>query len=502
MANRNLLKEAIADAKSVKEAAIANAKAALEEAFTPYLKEKFSAKLAEMEEEDMYEADKEMDETYSEEGMEEMSNPVMRRGLKGDDKEEKRTEKMREESEVEEMDLDELLAELDEEMGKDEDMEETLNEAEEEEMEMDSEEEEEGEEDDEIDLEDMTEDELKDLIEDVIEDMVRAGELEAGEKFEDDEEEEDIDIDMEDEEEMVSERKHYGGNKGDKPRKSTAKEKDELLKEEVINENLVADFMIFLRTNPEAIILGTPVLLASLVAVAQGGIAAIKKLASQGGKIGKLAQDFIDVGKDVASAASKSAGRLEEEDMMDEGVLDKLKDLYTDKELLSKIITVDGEKVSIKDLLKLAGQGASDAISREGVEEDKRTDAEEEGYLDGMRDEKKDMMKEIEELASTLSETKLLNAKLLYTNKIFRAKNLNETQKVKVLEAFDKATSVRDAKLIYETLTTVKETKTAVTESMRGMASKAAGMAPEKKPILEVNDQFARWQILAGIKRN
>ena len=50
--------------------------------------------------------------------------------------------------------------------------------------------------------------------------------------------------------------------------------------------------------------------------------------------------------------------------------------------------------------------------------------------------------------------------------------------------------------------TTVKETKTAVTESMRGMASKAVGIAPEKKPILEVNDQFARWQILAGIKRN
>jgi hypothetical protein len=424
MANRNLLKEAIADAKSVKEAAIANAKAALEEAFTPYLKEKFSAKLAEMEtEEGMYEEDdKEMEENYSEGEVEEMSNYT----------EEKRTEKMREKPEVEEMDLDELLAELDEEMSKEKEMEETLNEAEEETEEEESEEVE-GEEDDEIDLEDMTEDELKDLIEDVIADMVRAGELEAGEKFEDDGEEEDIDIDMEDEEEMVSERKHYGGNKGDKPRKSTAKEKDELLKEE-------------------------------------------------------------------------------EEDMMDEGLLDKLKDIYNDKELLSKIITVDGKKMSIKDLLQLAASGAAGGMRKsgagkgpfntEGVEEDKRTDAEEEGYLDGMRDEKEDMMREIEELASTLSETKLLNAKLLYTNKIFRAKNLNETQKVKVLEAFDKATSVRDAKLIYETLTTVKETKTAVTESMRGMASKAAGMAPEKKPILEVNDQFARWQILAGIKRN
>jgi hypothetical protein len=469
MANRNLLKEAIADAKSVKEAAIANAKAALEEAFTPYLKEKFSAKLAEMElEEDMDEAKhKEMDETYSEEKMEEkMSNPVMRRGLKGDDKEEKRTEKMREESEVEEMDLDELLAELDEEMGKDKDMEENLNEdartdAEEEGYEDGMKDEKEDEEEDEIDLEDMTEDELKDLIEDVIEDMVRAGELEAGESFESDEdEEEDIDIDMEDEEE-ITERKKEGYDDREDESVSARRGKE-------------ADKKQSFKARRD----------------------------DSYGKFGK--RDAEAKGKASGPGTNKinKENLKEEEGMMDEGVIDKLKDLYTDKELLSKIITIDGEKVSIKDLLKLAASGAGAATRGEGVEEDKRTDAEEEGYLDGMRDEKKDMMEEIEELASTLSETKLLNAKLLYTNKIFRAKNLNETQKVKVLEAFDKATSVRDAKLIYETLTTVKETKTAVTESMRGMASKAAGMAPEKKPILEVNDQFARWQILAGIKRN
>jgi len=415
MANRDLLKEAIADAKSVKEAAIANAKAALEEAFTPYLKEKFSAKLAEMEAEEMEEAKEEMDENTSKEEMEEMSNPVMRKGLKGDDTEEKRTEKMREEEEtMDEMDLDELLAELDEEMGKEEEMEETLNEQEEEEMEMDSEEEVEGEEEDEIDLEDMTEEELKDLIEDVIEDMVRAGELEAGEEFESDEdEEEDIDIDMEDEEEMVAERAYYGKNKGDKPRKSTAKEKDELLKEE--------------------------------------------------------------------------------EDMMDEGVMDKLKAIYNDPEMLGKIITVDGKKVSLKDFLGLAASGAKGGMAKSGAGEGPfQTEA---------KEEMDEMKKEIEELASTLAETKLLNAKLLYSNKIFRAKNLTETQKVKVLEAFDKATSVKDAKLIYETLTAVKETKSVVNESVRGMASKAAGIAPEKKPILEVNNQFARWQILAGIKK-
>jgi len=423
MANRDLLKEAIADAKSVKEAAIANAKAALEEAFTPYLKEKFSAKLAEMEAEEMDEAKEEMDENYGKEEMEERLGTINDPSEEGVGNAYSKYPKgnLEEEDEMdEEMDLDELLAELDEEMGKEKEMEETLNEQEEEEMEMDSEEEEvEGEEgDEEIDLEDMTEEELKDLIEDVIEDMVRAGELEAGEEFEADEEEgeeeEDIDFEEEDEEEMVAERAYYGKNKGDKDRKSTQKERGELVKEE--------------------------------------------------------------------------------EDMMDEGVLDKLRDLYTDKELLSKIITVDGQKVSIKDLLKLAASGAAGGMKKSGAEKGP-FNTEESVEMDEMK-------KEIEELASTLAETKLLNAKLLYTNKIFRAKNLNETQKVKVLEAFDKATSVKDAKLIYETLTTVKETKTAVTESMRGMASKAVGIAPEKKPILEVNNQFARWQILAGIKKN
>ena len=471
MANRDLLKEAIADAKSVKEAAIANAKAALEEAFTPYLKEKFSAKLAEME------AEEEVEENYSEEKMEEkMSNPVMRRGLKGDDKEERRTEKMREESEVEEMDLDELLAELDEEMGKDEDVEENLNEdartdAEEEGYEDGMEDEKEDEEEDEIDLEDMTEDELKDLIEDVIEDMVRAGELEAGESFESDEdEEEDIDIDMESEEE-ITERKKEGYD--DREDESVS---------------------------------------------ARRGKEADKKQSFKA----RRDDSYGKFGKRDAEAAGKASGPgknkinkenlNEEEDMMDEGLLDKIKDIYNDKELLAKLITVDGKKMSIKDLLQLAASGATGGMKQsgagkgpfntEGVEEDKRTDAEEEGYLDGMRDEKEDMMREIEELASTLAETKLLNAKLLYSNKIFRAKNLNETQKVKVLEAFDKASSVKEAKLIYETLTTVRETKAAVNESVRGMASKAAGMAPEKKPILEVNDQFARWKVLAGIKNN
>ena len=80
---------------------------------------------------------------------------------------------------------------------------------------------------------------------------------------------------------------------------------------------------------------------------------------------------------------------------------------------------------------------------------------------------------------------------------------MTESQKVKVLEAFDKATTAKEAKLVFETLLNeVKERKTgSLNESRIGGASKAAGIAPIKKPILEINDQFARWQHLAGIKK-
>jgi hypothetical protein len=446
MANRDLLKEAIADAKSVKEAAIANAKAALEEAFTPYLKEKFSAKLAEME------AEEEVEENYSEEKMEEkMSNPVMRHGLKGDDAEERETEEMRDEEPMdEEMDLEELLAELDEEMGKDKDMEENLNEdartdAEEEGYEDGMEDEKEDEEEDEIDLEDMTEDELKDLIEDVIEDMVRAGELEAGESFESDEdEEEDIDIDMESEEE-ITERKKEGYD--DREDESVS---------------------------------------------ARRGKEADKKQSFKA----RRDDSYGKFGKRDAEASGKASGpgknKINKENLNEEEMVDEVYDLMMNPSDMEILIGLLGGTIGIPAAALAA------AYAKDGLDAVKRLIK---GKKAGM-DEMDEMKHEIEELASTLAETKLLNAKLLYSNKIFRAKNLNETQKVKVLEAFDKASSVKEAKLIYETLATVKETKTAVTESMRGMASKAVGMAPEKKPILEVNDQFARWKVLAGIKNN
>jgi hypothetical protein len=115
----------------------------------------------------------------------------------------------------------------------------------------------------------------------------------------------------------------------------------------------------------------------------------------------------------------------------------------------------------------------------------------------------KEMEDTIGELRNELNEVNLLNAKLLYTNKIFKAKNLTESEKVKVLNTFDKAETVKEVKLVFETLTesfksTVK--KSAIKESL-GSASRSIAPATPKQPIIEVNDAFARMQRLAGIKK-
>jgi hypothetical protein len=95
-----------------------------------------------------------------------------------------------------------------------------------------------------------------------------------------------------------------------------------------------------------------------------------------------------------------------------------------------------------------------------------------------------------------------LNAKLLYTNKIFRNKSLTETQKVNVLTAFDKATSKKEVELVYNTLTEslkASATKAPIKESL-GSASKVLGGATSK-PIIE-NDAFARMRELAFFGKN
>lgn len=107
-------------------------------------------------------------------------------------------------------------------------------------------------------------------------------------------------------------------------------------------------------------------------------------------------------------------------------------------------------------------------------------------------------------LRKELKEINLLNAKLIYVNSIFKGKNLNEAQKIKIIEKFDKATNIKEAKLVFESLMESLKTpksvgkKPLIKESL-GFASKPAGNAPSKKVIVDSNVQ--RWQELAGIRK-
>jgi hypothetical protein len=107
-----------------------------------------------------------------------------------------------------------------------------------------------------------------------------------------------------------------------------------------------------------------------------------------------------------------------------------------------------------------------------------------------------------------LNEVNLLNSKLLYVNRIFKANTLDDVQKLRVVETLDKAESAKEAKLIYETIkdtfTISKGKKAAPKRSLKeglGMASKAAGKstAPKKEILNESNNMVARMQKLANI---
>lgn len=123
-----------------------------------------------------------------------------------------------------------------------------------------------------------------------------------------------------------------------------------------------------------------------------------------------------------------------------------------------------------------------------------------------MKEQLDEALETIETLKKDLNEVNLLNSKLLYVNKIFKSNDLSESQKVNIIAAFDKAESVKEVKLVYETVSdsviskkeatkTIKESKTKL-----GMASKAGGTTAAKPEVIaEVSDTVRRMQKLAGI---
>jgi hypothetical protein len=389
MAN-NILKEAIADAKAVREVALANAKAALEEAFTPRLQSMLSAKLSEElnEEEDLDENTEEIEENYME------------------DKEEIEETYMEDKEDLdEEIDLEEILSEL--ELEESEDSEEkTVDEAK--------------------DKDEETMDEAKD--EDEIEEAVGKPNYRA--EYVRDVMHKASDI-------------HGGLNEGSEFDLDALLEEINNLEEteDEVEEGKLEQRKVRKEETNE--ILGTAALGVAGIVAAAGGLTALENAAED--------PAFKEKYPRIAKALA---------------------------------------------LLQDMGKTAADTKRMEETAKDEEL-AETQAALETVRTE--------------LNEVNLLNSKLLYVNRIFKANNLSEGQKLRVVETLDKAESVKEAKLIYETIkdtfNVANATQTTPKKSIRenfGMASKAAGLSTApKKPILnESNDMVTRMQKLANIKIN
>jgi len=401
----DLLREAIADAKAVRETALENAKIALEEAFTPRLQSMLSKKIqSEME-------DSEENEDAEENEMDEAE----------DAEENEDAEEMRETEDHDEMDAEEMMdkdeSEMEEEEAEENDAEESEMEEEEAEETEDSEEmrgmeEEEAEEND---AEESEMDEMEDKEEDELDLESVLAELEK---------------DLEDEDNVEE-----------------MEDKDE---EDKVEENDVSS-----------------------------------DIGKADNKVNPAANDSTKSGAQgpEGEGSDKKAGT----ELGDHTVVKETED--KEEEEMDEVEDKDENDLDLDEVLR--------ALTEEDAEEQ---DAEENEKL---KSEIQEHRKVIHFMRSKLNEVNLLNAKLLFSNKLFRAFGLNNNQKLKVVENFDRTKNLREVKLVYATLAESfkKPSKTLSESVVKGSSSKpVASTKPAKQEVLSEGQELkARFKKLANI---
>lgn len=214
-------------------------------------------------------------------------------------------------------------------------------------------------------------------------------------------------------------------------------------------------------------------------------------------------EGYDDRDLDLESIIRELEGDLEQHDAMGDDAM--ANDPNLEDGLASEGMYGHGEE---EDELELESiDEILEAILREEYDEEEKEEKEEpveEGKYEKMEEELHEAYSTVKQLQGILSEVNLLNAKLLYTNKLFRNFELTEAQKMKVIENFDRAGNTREVKLVFTTLAesfnrpTTK--KRVVKESY---ASKpAASTAPSKETTQVLSEGFElanRWKKLAGL---
>jgi len=156
---------------------------------------------------------------------------------------------------------------------------------------------------------------------------------------------------------------------------------------------------------------------------------------------------------------------------------------------INEIIEAILRETEMTDEPDMAGAAQVDALQQENAE---------------MEKDLQEAYRTVKHLKSVINEVNLLNAKLLYTNKLFRNFDLNEGQKMKVIENFDRAFSTREAKLVFATLAESfnkpQQKRKMVKESAASRASSTTAPSRQTTQILSEGFEMAnRWKKLAGL---
>ena len=181
-----------------------------------------------------------------------------------------------------------------------------------------------------------------------------------------------------------------------------------------------------------------------------------------------------------------------------------------DKEEVEEVVTEeddeDDDKDEVDEQSKSSGIGAGDNKVKQpsaGDEEDPGKGKIKES-VEALQTELNEYKEAVVYLKDKLHEVNILNAKLLFTNRLFKEFVLSNDQKMKVVETFDRAQTTREIKLVYSTLAeSFNDRETIKKKSIKESASQKTGTtAPKKKIISEESHVANRFQKLAGILKD
>ena len=162
------------------------------------------------------------------------------------------------------------------------------------------------------------------------------------------------------------------------------------------------------------------------------------------------------------------------------------------------------EKVS-EEVEEITEEDDDDDEDKDEVDEQSTPESEEDTEVHESVDDIQAELKEYKEavtfLRDKLHEVNILNAKLLYTNRLFKEFALSNDQKLKIVETFDRAQTTREIKLVYSTLAEsyTDNGSSKKTEIKEFASTKTGTTAPKTKIISEENQVADRFKKLAGI---